>query len=71
VKILINGKAEDIEDNMSILDVLKKKSVRLEAVVVQLNGEIVDRDKYGEIFLKNDDVLEFLYYMGGGRAIEE
>jgi len=31
----------------------------------------VDRNEYGEIFLKDGDVLEFLYYMGGGKVNEK
>jgi sulfur carrier protein len=35
-------------------------------VSVQLNGEFVSRDDYESVSLKEDDEVDFLYFMGGG-----
>ena len=35
-------------------------------VSVELNGQILKRTKFEETVLKNDDKVEFLYFMGGG-----
>ena len=37
-----------------------------EMVTVELNGDIVDRENFDSTFIKSDDKLEFLYFMGGG-----
>jgi sulfur carrier protein len=38
-----------------------------EYVTVELNGEILERDNFPAIIVKNGDAVEFLYFMGGGR----
>lgn len=66
MQIYINGKKEEVEDNMNIATLLEKKRIRTEVVTVELNDKIIERDKYRETFLQKDDRLEFVYYMGGG-----
>jgi len=36
-------------------------------VTVELNGEILDRPAYELTPVNEGDVIEFLYFMGGGR----
>lgn len=66
VAIYLNGKKEEIEDNMNIRELLNIKQIRPEVVTVELNEKIVEKNKYGDTALKSDDRLEFVYYMGGG-----
>ncbi|MCM8833085.1 MAG: sulfur carrier protein ThiS [Candidatus Omnitrophica bacterium] len=71
MKIIINGKEEIIDrQNFSILELLIIKDVKMpEMVSVELNGEIINKDKYDEIIIKEGDKIEFLYFMGGGEYI--
>lgn len=63
----INGKEKEIEDNLTVSEILVKENVEMpDMVTVQLNGEYLDRDKFDEIVLKENDVIDFLYFMGGG-----
>lgn len=66
MNITINGKKEELDDNMTVEALLKKKNVRPEVVTVELNNEIVERSKFTTAKLKDGDALEFIYYMGGG-----
>lgn len=68
ITIFLNGKKEEIQDGMNIVKLLEEKKIRPEVVTVELNEQIIERQKYGEIFLKDKDRLEFVYYMGGGNA---
>ena len=36
-------------------------------VSVELNGDILDREAFDSTNLKDDDQVEFLYFMGGGQ----
>jgi len=38
-----------------------------EYVTVQINEEIISRADYGSYVIKDKDVVECLYYMGGGK----
>ncbi len=66
IKVTINGKEETIEDNMTAAKLLDTKKVRPEVVTVELNDEIIHREKYDSVKIKQNDKIEFLYYMGGG-----
>ena len=69
MNISINGKETIISENSdrtvdSLLEELDV-SQRL-YVTVELNGEILDRPAYETTPVKDGDIMEFLYFMGGG-----
>ncbi len=67
IRITINGKEEEIEDNMSVLELLKLKNIRPEVVTVEVNDKIIQRKDYSSTYLKEGDRVEFVFYMGGGQ----
>ena len=69
IKIYVNGKIEDLGNNINITELLSIKKIRPEVVTVELNDKILERSKYNETFLKESDRIEFVYYMGGGHAV--
>lgn len=68
MKISINGQEELFsEEHLSVAALLLAKDVESpDMVSVQLNGSIVARETYQETIVKDADILEFLYFMGGG-----
>ena len=69
MNITINGKEISIVENSdrtvdSLLEELDV-SQRL-YVTVEFNGEIIDRTLHGTTPVRDGDVIEFLYFMGGG-----
>ncbi len=66
IKIFLNGKEESLENEISILELLKKKNIRPEVVTVELNEKIIDRKDYSTTIIKDGDKLEFVFFMGGG-----
>ncbi|MBI5078892.1 cysteine synthase A [Candidatus Saganbacteria bacterium] len=68
VKIRINGKDENLAEGVSLSQLLQAKKIRKEVVTIEINGEIIEREKYDGTLLKEGDALEFVYYMGGGMS---
>ncbi len=66
MKVKINGKVEDIDENMSVLDLLKTRNVEPRMVAVEVNSKMIEREEYATTVLKEGDEIEFLYFMGGG-----
>lgn len=68
MKIKINGVKENIQGKeISILNLLSFKKVEMpDMVSVQLNEQFIDKEKFESIFLKDNDSVDFLYFMGGG-----
>ena len=71
MKIKVKNKEQEInKENVTVSEVLQLNDVELpDMVSVQLNGEFVKREKFSETFLKENDELEFLYFMGGGSIV--
>ncbi|MFA6922621.1 MAG: sulfur carrier protein ThiS [Bacteroidales bacterium] len=69
MKIKVNGKDQTIEQSeITISELLKQNNVAsFEMVSVQLNGNFVDINDFDKIKIKENDELDFLYFMGGGR----
>jgi sulfur carrier protein len=69
MKITINGKETEIAKNRerTIDSLLEELDVSQRLyVTVELNGEILDRAAYETTPVNEGDVIEFLYFMGGG-----
>jgi sulfur carrier protein len=66
IKIKINGKLSTINDSLSLLEYLKKLKIPLKKVAIELNQEIIDKNKLSKIKLKNNDKMEIVHFIGGG-----
>ena len=64
-RIQVNGKEEQIADELTIAQFLQGKGVS-ETALVERNFEIVKRDRYQEIRLQDGDQLEVVQMMAGG-----
>ena len=66
IDIILNGKKEQIAGEITLSGLLKERNIKKEAVTVELNSQIVDKNKYNDVKINNEDKLEFVYPMGGG-----
>ena len=65
MQLTINGKVENLEVS-TVMDVLKAKDIDPQLVAVEVNTDMIDQENLGATSLKEDDKLEFLFFMGGG-----
>jgi len=65
MQLTINGKVENL-DVSTVMDVLKAKDIDPQLVAVEVNTQMVDQENLVTTSLKEDDKLEFLFFMGGG-----
>jgi sulfur carrier protein len=69
MELTVNGKATiiDAAEPLDIATLLTTLSVaQPEYVTVEVNGEILEREQFAAITVKSGDIVEFLYFMGGG-----
>jgi len=66
IRIKINGKQEQVADNLSVGKLLAEKEIEPRMVSVELNGDIIDREAFDGTQLSEGDTLELLFFMGGG-----
>jgi sulfur carrier protein len=67
MNLVINGKEINITDGLTVNQLLVQENVQMpDMVSIELNGQILKRTKFEQTSLKNNDKVEFLYFMGGG-----
>ena len=66
IKIRVNGKLSNINDNLSLSKYVKKLKVPLKKVAIELNQEIVDKNNLKKVKLKKNDKIEIVHFIGGG-----
>lgn len=71
MQLTINGKEVECGDNLSVTALLSEQDVKMpDMVSVELNGAILNKDKFDQTTLKQGDIVEFLYFMGGGSGTD-
>tara|TARA_X000001036_G_scaffold410505_1_gene422445 strand:+ start:373 stop:591 length:219 start_codon:yes stop_codon:yes gene_type:complete len=66
IKIKVNGKVKIIEENTSLLVILKNLKISIKKVAIELNEEIIDKKKISKLNLKKNDKIEIVHFIGGG-----
>ena len=65
-KIQLNGKKVTIKSNYSIQDLLKKYKLTNKKVAIEHNGVIVPKTSFSKRYLKNNDQVGIVHFIGGG-----
>tara|TARA_B110000444_G_C18777880_1_gene565907 strand:+ start:77 stop:280 length:204 start_codon:yes stop_codon:yes gene_type:complete len=65
-KIQLNGRKIELSNKYSIVALLKKYKIDSKKIAVELNGKIINRNKYKLTYLKNKDKIEIVHFIGGG-----
>ena len=65
-KIQLNGKKVVIKTNFSVFDLLKKYKLIKKKVAVEYNGIIISKLDLKKKYLKNNDKIEIVHFIGGG-----
>lgn len=64
--MLLNGKEVALEKEKTIAQLLSENKVNENRVVVELNKEIIVKEDFSKINLKDDDTVEVISFVGGG-----
>mgnify|MGYP001203437510 CR=1 FL=1 len=65
-KIQLNGKKITIKSKSTIMDLLVKYNLNKKKIAIEYNGKILPKLKYKKKYLKNNDNLEIVHFIGGG-----
>ena len=77
-KIYVNGDAQEVSLPLNVSELIQQQNVpQPEMVSVQVNEEFAEREDWESIQLKEGDKVDFLgdkvdflYFMGGGQALD-
>ena len=62
----INGEYRDLADGLTLAALITQLGSKSDRVAVELNLEIIPRDKWPETVLRHGDRLEIVHFVGGG-----
>ena len=65
-KIQLNGKKITVKPKFTIMDLLIKYNLYNKKIAIEYNGTIIPKSKYKKKYLKNNDSLEIVHFIGGG-----
>jgi len=65
-KIQLNGNSYEINVNTNLNELLNKLKIEKNKVAIELNGTIVEKDKYLKVTLNKGDKVEIVHFIGGG-----
>ena len=65
-KIQLNGKKVVVKTNFSIFDLLKKYKLSKKRIAIEYNGKIIQKDSLKKSYLKENDKVEIVHFIGGG-----
>ncbi len=66
MRLTVNGRPREVDGDLTILELLQRFEVNPVLVAVEHNGEIVRREGFGQVPLKEGDALEIIHMVGGG-----
>lgn len=67
MKLQINGEEREFPSPLSVFLLIEHMGMKQDRVAVELNREIVARDRWAETSLFDGDRLEIVHFVGGGR----
>ncbi|WP_301168873.1 sulfur carrier protein ThiS [Brevibacillus nitrificans] len=65
--VVLNGKKVELADEVqNVRALLASYQLQEKIVVVEQNGEIIDRSRYEEAPIMDGDRIEIVHFVGGG-----
>ena len=65
-KIQLNGNPYEINTETNLNQLLNKLKIKKTKVAIEVNGEIVEKNKYPKVILNKGDKVEIVHFIGGG-----
>lgn len=67
MNIIVAGTKKEVAEDLTIAQLIVDEKVENpDYVTVTVNDDFVDQDQFAATTLKENDSVEFLYFMGGG-----
>lgn len=68
MKLTINGEDREFSPSLTVASLLAELGLKPDRVAVELNRDLLPRDRWNRTSLKDGDKLEIVHFVGGGLA---
>ena len=66
MEVLVNGESKEIQAAASVEDLVQHLSLTPARIAIELNREVIRRNDWAKIILKENDRIEIVHFVGGG-----
>jgi thiamine biosynthesis protein ThiS len=66
MKLIINGQDREFGPLSTVFDLLLQLEMKADRVAVEVNRELISRDRWEQTQLHDGDKLEIVHFVGGG-----
>jgi sulfur carrier protein len=66
IHVTVNGSPEELDDGMTVAQLVAKYKLTPPRVAVEVNQELVSRRNYDDTALREGDRVEIVTFVGGG-----
>ena len=66
IQVQVNGKEREIQAGLSVHELVESLDLNPLLVVVELNREILSRDRFQDVEVSEGDAVELVHFVGGG-----
>ncbi|HYV14183.1 MAG TPA: sulfur carrier protein ThiS [Pyrinomonadaceae bacterium] len=67
MKVFVNGELKDFGSAISLADLITELDLPVARIAIELNREVVRRSDWGSTMLKDEDRIEIVHFVGGGK----
>ena len=68
MRVYVNGEAREFSSPLSLADLITRLDLPPARVAVELNRTVVRRGDWAATQLNDDDRIEIVHFVGGGRS---
>jgi thiamine biosynthesis protein ThiS len=66
MKVFVNGELREVEIS-TLADLIAELDLPVARIAIELNREVVRRSNWGSTMLKDEDRIEIVHFIGGGK----
>ncbi|MEE8312633.1 MAG: sulfur carrier protein ThiS [Candidatus Binatia bacterium] len=66
VNVLVNGEETELDDGLTVAGLLETLGLRSRRVAVELNRDVLSRERWQQTTLQERDQIEIVQFVGGG-----
>jgi thiamine biosynthesis protein ThiS len=68
LRIYVNGESKELSTPISLAELITQLDLPVTRLAVELNRAVVRRHDWNTTMLENEDRIEIVHFVGGGRA---
>ncbi|MGO9640548.1 MAG: sulfur carrier protein ThiS [Candidatus Acidiferrales bacterium] len=66
MQIIVNGDSQEVQDELTVIALLDHLRLRVDRVAIELNHDILPKDRWPYTYLHPGDNFEIVQLVGGG-----